>query len=57
MKTSMAIPDGVLRVVLVGLVAVLYFTGVLSPVLAIVLGVVAVVFLLPSTTARARPAW
>ena len=48
MKTNMAILDRVLRVVLVALVAVLYFTGVLSPVAAIVLGILAVVFLLTS---------
>ena len=48
MKTNMAILDRILRVVLVALVAVLYFSGVLSPVLAIVLGILAVVFLLTS---------
>ena len=48
MKTNMAILDRLLRVVLVALVAVLYFIGVLTPVAAIVLGVVAVVFLLTS---------
>ena len=48
MKTNMAILDRLLRVVLVVLVAVLYFTGVLSPLLAIVLGILSVVFLLTS---------
>jgi hypothetical protein len=48
MKQNMAILDRILRVVLVALVAVLYFVGVLSPVLAIVLGVVALVLLLTS---------
>jgi hypothetical protein len=46
MKTNMAILDRILRVLLVALVAVLFFTGVLSPVAAIILGVLAVVFLL-----------
>jgi len=45
MKANMAILDRILRVVLVALVAVLYFTHVLSPVAAIVLGILSVVFL------------
>jgi hypothetical protein len=48
MKKNMAIVDRIFRVVLVALVAVLYFTHVLSPVAAIILGIVAVVFLLTS---------
>jgi hypothetical protein len=44
----MAILDRIVRVVLVALVAVLYFTHYLSPVAAIILGVLAVVFLLTS---------
>ncbi len=48
MKTNMAILDRIVRVALVALVAVLYFTGQLSMVAAIVLGVLAVVFLLTS---------
>ena len=48
MKKNMAIVDRIFRVVLVALVAVLYFTHVLSPVAAIILGVLAVVFLLTS---------
>ena len=48
MKANMGIVDRVIRVLLVALVAVLYFTGVISGVLAIVLGVLAVVFLLTS---------
>lgn len=48
MKTNMAVLDRVLRVVLVALVAVLYFAGVLSPVASIVLGILAVIFLLTS---------
>jgi hypothetical protein len=48
MKTNMAILDRIVRVVLVAAVAVLYFAGLLSPVAAIVLGILAVVFLLTS---------
>ena len=48
MKKNMAIVDRIFRVVLVALVAVLYFTHVLSPVASIILGVLAVVFLLTS---------
>lgn len=48
MKKNMAIVDRIFRVVLVALVAVLYFTHMLSPVAAIILGIVAVVFLLTS---------
>lgn len=48
MKKNMAIVDRIFRVVLVALVAVLYFTHLLSPVAAIILGIVAVVFLLTS---------
>jgi hypothetical protein len=46
MKANMAILDRIVRAVLVALVAVLYFTHQLSPVAAIILGVLAVVFLL-----------
>ena len=48
MKKNMAIVDRIFRVVLVVLVAVLYFAHLLSPVAAIILGIVAVVFLLTS---------
>ena len=48
MKRNMGILDRIIRVALVALVAVLYFTGVLSPVAAIILGILAVVFLLTS---------
>ncbi len=48
MKKNMAIVDRIFRVVLVALVAVLYFTHMLSPVAAIILGILAVVFLLTS---------
>jgi hypothetical protein len=45
MKANMAILDRILRAALVALVAVLSFTHVLSPVAAIVLGILSVVFL------------
>jgi hypothetical protein len=48
MKKNMAIVDRIVRVVIVALVAVLYFTHQLSPVAAIILGVLSVVFLLTS---------
>ena len=48
MKANMAILDRIVRAVLVALVAVLYFTHQLSPVASIVLGILAVVFLLTS---------
>jgi len=44
----MGILDRIVRVGLVALVAVLYFTHQLSPVAAVVLGILAVVFLLTS---------
>ncbi len=46
MKTNLGIIDRIIRVALVALVAVLYFTGQLSPVAAVILGILAVVFLL-----------
>jgi hypothetical protein len=48
MKANMAILDRIVRAVLVALVAVLSLTHQLSPVAAIVLGILAVVFLLTS---------
>ena len=48
MKHNLGILDRIVRVGLVALVAVLYFTHQLSPVAAIILGVLAVVFLLTS---------
>jgi len=48
MKKNMAIADRIFRAVIVALVAVLYFTHVLSPVAAVILGITAVVFLLTS---------
>ncbi len=48
MNKNMGVVDRVLRLVIVAAVAVLYFTGVIHAALAIILGIVAVVFLLTS---------
>ena len=48
MKTNMAVADRIVRVVIALLVAIGYFAGVLSGAWAIVLGIVAVVFLVTS---------
>jgi uncharacterized membrane protein YcaP (DUF421 family) len=45
MKRNMAIADRVIRIVLAAVVAVLYFANQLSLVAAIILGILAVVFL------------
>lgn len=45
MKRNMGIADRVIRIVLAAVVAVLYFTHQLSAVAAIILGILAVVFL------------
>ena len=46
MKKNMSNLDRILRMIIAAAVAVLYFTGVLTGTWAIVLGVVAVIFLL-----------
>ena len=48
MKSNMGLVDRLVRVGLVALVAVLFFTGQLSTAAAVVLGALAVVFLLTS---------
>ena len=48
MKKNMGTADRGIRIALAALVAVLYFTGVISGTTAIVLGVIAAVFLLTS---------
>lgn len=48
MKKNMGMLDRIIRVSLVVLIAVLYFTNVISGTWAIILGVAAVVFLLTS---------
>ena len=46
MKKNMSSLDRILRIIIAAAVAVLYFTGVLVGTWAIVLGVIAVIFLL-----------
>lgn len=48
MKLNMSVLDRIGRVVLVAIVAVLFFTHVLSPLASVILGILAVVFLLTS---------
>ena len=48
MKKNMGMADRVIRSLIAVVIAVLYFTGVLGGTLALILGVVAVVFLLTS---------
>ncbi len=48
MKRNMGLLDRIVRIALVALVAVLFFAGLLSPVAAIILGILAVVFLVTS---------
>ena len=48
MKKNMGTIDRAVRLILVAVVAALYFTGQISGTLAIVLGVLAVIFLLTS---------
>ncbi len=48
MKANMGLTDRAFRVILAVIVGVLYFTGQISGTLAIILGVLAIVFLLTS---------
>ncbi len=48
MKTNMGTADRVIRTVVAILIAVLYFTNVIGGTLALILGIVAVIFLLTS---------
>ncbi len=50
MKTNMGVADRVVRIVLVILIAALYFTNVISGTLAIILGIVVIIFLITSIT-------
>jgi len=50
MKANMGTTDRIFRLILVILVAILYFTNVISGTLAIILGIVALVFLITSIT-------
>jgi hypothetical protein len=46
MKKNMGTTDRIIRILLTALVAVLYFTGVISGTWAIILGILAVIFLI-----------
>ena len=48
MTKNMGAADRVIRVVLAAIVAILYFTGVLSGTAALILGILAVIFILTS---------
>lgn len=48
MKQNMGSMDRIIRVAVAALVAILYFTGVISGTVAIILGILAIVFLLTS---------
>jgi hypothetical protein len=48
MKKNMSSTDSIIRILIALIVAVLYFTHVISGTLAIVLGVIAVIFILTS---------
>jgi len=52
MKENMGTADRLIRILIAIGIAVLYFTGRISGTLAIILGVIAVVFLLTSLVAR-----
>jgi uncharacterized membrane protein YkgB len=48
MKKNMGTIDRVIRLIVVAIIAALYFTGTISGTLAIILGIVAIAFLLTS---------
>jgi hypothetical protein len=50
MKPNISAADRAIRLLLVATIALLYFTGTISGLLAIILGVVAIVFLFTSFT-------
>jgi K+-transporting ATPase A subunit len=52
MKMNMGTVDRVIRTLIAIVIGVLYFTGTISGVLAIILGVIAIVFLLTSLVGR-----
>jgi hypothetical protein len=52
MKKNMGGADRFIRILVAVVVGILYFTGVIGGVLAVILGVVAVVFLLTGLTGR-----
>jgi hypothetical protein len=48
MKKNMGTVDRIIRLIIVAIIAILYFTGQLSGTVAIILGIVAVAFLVTS---------
>ena len=48
MKKNMGSADKIIRILIAGLIATLYFTHVISGVLAIILGILAIVFIATS---------
>ena len=48
MKTNMGVADRIIRVLVAAVVAVLYLSGRLSPTAGVILGILAVVFLVTS---------
>lgn len=48
MKKNMGIVDKAIRILIAVAIAVLYFTGIISGILAVMLGILAVVFMLTS---------
>ncbi len=48
MKKNMGLIDRIIRVILAAVVAVLYFTGQLTGTAAIILGIIAVIFIITS---------
>lgn len=52
MKSNMGTVDRVIRMLIVIVIAVLYFTGQLSVIAAILLGIIAIAFFLTSLTGR-----
>ena len=51
MKKNMGMADRLIRTLIAVVIVILYFTGKISGVLAIILGIFAIVFLLTSTIA------
>lgn len=52
MKKNMGTVDRIIRILIAILIAVLYFTGQITGLAAIILGIIAIVFLLTSIFAR-----
>lgn len=52
MKANMGTADRAIRIVVAIVIGILYFTGIISGPLAVILGVVAIVFLITGFAAR-----